>query len=233
VEFVGLKTSINNWINLQAFSMLLATAVTIFLQSPAPVAAAAILSFAAFWFRHRGYLKTAWPLARLGNGLTALRLMLILFVAFSIDAASSVLVFVLFLANISLDVADGYAARNYGRATEFGAAFDLETDAFFVLVAGLYFYHAAGYGPWVLIPGLLRYGYRLAAWSLKGERFRERRRPLLARLAGVNFGLITLAVILPATSQYGILLLSTGLVSASFAISFWELCRISDGHSLS
>ncbi len=99
-----------------------------------------------------------WSYARLGNCLAGLRLTLILIVAFSINEISMFLVFLLFLANISLDVAEGYAARKYGRASEFGAAFDQEIDAFFVLVAGMYFYQSVGLEYWVLIPGLLRYG---------------------------------------------------------------------------
>ncbi len=211
--------------------MLLATAATVIFDSSLVVAAAAFFSFALFWFRHRTYLKAEWSYARLGNGFTAFRLALMLVVAASVSDLSSAVIFLLFLVNISLDVADGYAARKYGRETEFGATFDQETDAFFVLVAGLYFHLAIGYGLWVLIPGLLRYGYRLVGWSLQGRRLEERRRPLLAVLAGVNFGLITLAVILPAASQYGILVMSTGLVTASFSVSFWELFRHSDDRS--
>ena len=170
-----------------------------------------------------------WTKYSVGFGLVVSSLIaqpadvLILIVAYSINEISMFLVFLLFLANILLDIAEGYAARKYGRASEFGAAFDQEIDAFFVLVAGMYFYQLVGLEYWVLIPGLLRYGYRLVAWSLKGEQLEKRRRPLLAVMAGVNFCLITVVVMLPASPQFDILVISTAVVSASFSISLWEV----------
>ena len=80
-----------------------------------------------------------WTYAHLGYWHAGLSLTLILIVAFSINEISMFLVFLLFPANISLDIAEGYAARKYGRASEFGTAFDQEIDTYFALVAGMYF----------------------------------------------------------------------------------------------
>ncbi|HBG30717.1 CDP-alcohol phosphatidyltransferase family protein [Candidatus Macondimonas diazotrophica] len=60
------------------------------------------------------------------------------------------------------DGLDGTIARRQGTASPFGARFDLEVDALFVLVAGLLLLRTGQVGAWVLISGLLRYGYLLA-----------------------------------------------------------------------
>lgn len=56
-----------------------------------------------------------------------------------------------------LDLVDGYVARRTGTASEFGARFDMETDAFLIAVLSV---HVAGtFGWWVLLIGAMRYVY--------------------------------------------------------------------------
>lgn len=56
-----------------------------------------------------------------------------------------------------LDGVDGWLARRRNQATEFGALFDQETDAALVLLLCVSLMATRGFGPWVLIAGLLRY----------------------------------------------------------------------------
>jgi phosphatidylglycerophosphate synthase len=56
-----------------------------------------------------------------------------------------------------LDGLDGWIARRSGMATQFGARFDMETDAAFVAVLSLLVWQADKAGAWVLLSGLMRY----------------------------------------------------------------------------
>ncbi len=79
---------------------------------------------------------------------------------------------VLSLLALLLDGIDGAVARHTQTASPFGAAFDMELDAFFVLVMSLACWLSARAGVWVLAIGLMRYALLAAAlaWPrLRGE----------------------------------------------------------------
>jgi phosphatidylglycerophosphate synthase len=65
---------------------------------------------------------------------------------------------------LALDAVDGWVARRTGTATELGARFDMEVDAFLLLVLSAYV--AQTLGPWVLAIGLMRYVFVAAGWIL-------------------------------------------------------------------
>jgi len=64
---------------------------------------------------------------------------------------------------MALDGVDGRLARRCGMASEFGARFDMETDAVFVAVLALLVWQFGKAGPWVLLSGLMRYLFAAAA----------------------------------------------------------------------
>jgi len=65
---------------------------------------------------------------------------------------------------LALDGVDGAVARATQTATDFGARFDMELDAFLILaLSGLVWTHTH-LGPWVLTIGLIRYLFVAAAW---------------------------------------------------------------------
>lgn len=63
-----------------------------------------------------------------------------------------------------LDGVDGWAARKTGLASRFGARFDMEVDALFVLALAALVWRAGQAGGWVLTAGLMRYIFVLAGW---------------------------------------------------------------------
>ena len=65
---------------------------------------------------------------------------------------------------LALDAADGWIARRTGTTTELGARFDMEVDAFLLLVLSAFV--APILGPWVLAIGLMRYAFVAAGWIL-------------------------------------------------------------------
>ena len=58
-----------------------------------------------------------------------------------------------------LDGVDGWLARRGGWQSAFGARFDLEIDAFFILTLAALVWQSGKAGGWVLLSGGLRYGF--------------------------------------------------------------------------
>jgi len=63
-----------------------------------------------------------------------------------------------------LDGVDGWAARRSGLASAFGARFDMEVDALFILALSALVQITGQAGPWVLLSGFLRYIFVGAGW---------------------------------------------------------------------
>ncbi|HEU5108359.1 MAG TPA: CDP-alcohol phosphatidyltransferase family protein, partial [Micromonosporaceae bacterium] len=65
---------------------------------------------------------------------------------------------------LSLDAVDGRVARRTGTCSPLGARFDMEVDAFLILVLSAYL--ATSLGAWVLVIGGMRYAFVVASWNL-------------------------------------------------------------------
>ncbi|WP_436502226.1 CDP-alcohol phosphatidyltransferase family protein [Actinokineospora sp. HUAS TT18] len=65
---------------------------------------------------------------------------------------------------LALDFVDGQVARRTGTASALGARFDMEVDAFLILVLSVHV--ALEFGPWVLAIGLMRYVFVAASWAM-------------------------------------------------------------------
>lgn len=63
---------------------------------------------------------------------------------------------------LTLDAVDGWVARRTGSSSELGARFDMEVDAFLLLVLSAFV--AQTLGSWVLAIGLMRYAFVAAGW---------------------------------------------------------------------
>ena len=69
-----------------------------------------------------------------------------------------------------LDGVDGMVARVRGETSSFGAKFDMEVDAAFILILALLVWEMSTIGPWVVAAGLLRYMFVAASWPLPALR---------------------------------------------------------------
>ena len=69
-----------------------------------------------------------------------------------------------------LDGLDGMVARTRGETSSFGAKFDMEVDAAFILILALLVWELSNMGSWVLAAGLLRYIFVAASWPLSALR---------------------------------------------------------------
>lgn len=115
-----------------------------------------------------------------------------------------------------LDAVDGRLARSSRTASAFGARFDMEVDAFLIMV--LCVYVARSVGAWVLVIGAMRYAYVAASWVLAWMR-----RPLPARywrkvvaaIQGITL-LVVSADILPVPTEVAALAIALALLVESF-----------------
>jgi phosphatidylglycerophosphate synthase len=125
----------------------------------AMTAAAAIYSLAAILVRQRfggGDFGLANSVTAGRAGLVSALPALILAPG-GVDAAIAWAVTGLGLAALALDGVDGWVARRRHEASAFGARFDMEVDAGFVLFLSALAWTTGRAGAWILLAGLLRY----------------------------------------------------------------------------
>lgn len=116
-------------------------------------------------------LPTHAPQRRFGaaNGITLFRLALVALLAAGVGETAlqtpllAWCVVVLATVGALLDAADGAIARRRGQASDFGARFDMETDALLIAVLSVLVLALDKAGAWVLAAGALRYAFVLAA----------------------------------------------------------------------
>ncbi|SDK77244.1 Phosphatidylglycerophosphate synthase [Modicisalibacter muralis] len=187
------------------------------------------LSAAGVYLTMAALVLWAWPPARrwLGwaNRITLLRGMLIAILAGAVIfpdfmAHHATDMAILAVLALGLDGLDGWVARVTRSASAFGARFDMELDAFFILVLCAALVAVDKAGAWVLAIGLMRYAFVLAGyiWPWLARPLPESRRRkaicvwqivslLLGLLPMVAEGLASLLAIL----ALGLLTLSFGL----------------------
>lgn len=126
-----------------------------------------------------------------------------------------------------MDALDGPLARTRGLASDFGARFDMETDALLVLVLSLLVIHFDKAGSWILAAGLMRYAFVAAAAAL----------PWLARplppslrrkavcVAQITSLIVCLGPIIAVPWSHAIAAASLAALAASFAADLGWLAR--------
>jgi phosphatidylglycerophosphate synthase len=151
-------------------------------------------------------------LARAGlvGGVTAL-------VADHPSKVTSIVIFVtLGTVALVLDAVDGQVARRTGTASPLGARFDMEVDAFLILVLSVYV--AMSLGAWVLAIGAMRYAFVSAAWVapwLRPALPPSFARKTVAALQGIIL-LVAGAGVLPGPAEIVLVGLGLGLLVWSF-----------------
>jgi phosphatidylglycerophosphate synthase len=78
------------------------------------------------------------------------------------DTGAPLLALSVAIAVAVLDGVDGWLARRTRMASDFGARFDMETDAMLIAVLAVLAWQFGKAGPWVLASGLLRYAFVVA-----------------------------------------------------------------------
>lgn len=127
----------------------------------------------------------------------------------------------------ALDALDGRLARRSGLASRFGARFDMETDALLILVLAALAWGWERAGAWVLLSGLMRYGFVLAGVArnwLAGELPSSRRRQAVCVVQVVGLILVLVPWLPPALAA-AVAAVSLAALCYSFAVDVLWLAR--------
>ncbi|WP_086877201.1 CDP-alcohol phosphatidyltransferase family protein, partial [Streptomyces rochei] len=178
---------------------------------------------------HRSRLPSFGPANRVTLGRTVLVGGVTALVADSFSEAPPVSLLVgLTAVALLLDGVDGKVARRTGTCSPLGARFDMEVDAFLILVLSVYV--ATDLGPWVLLIGGMRYVFVAAArvWPwLTAPLPPSTARKTVAALQGVLL-LVAGAHLLPRPANAGVVVLALGLLVWSFGrdvVWLWRTSR--------
>ncbi|NJP99590.1 CDP-alcohol phosphatidyltransferase family protein [Streptomyces zingiberis] len=197
------------------------------------------LAFTAVtWFLLSRALLRSWPPRPFGaaNAVTLARTTLVggvtALVADSFTGPAPVAVLTALTAvALILDAVDGQVARRTGTESPLGARFDMEVDAFLILVLSAYL--AQSLGAWVLLIGAMRYAFvaagRALPW-LNGPLPPSMARKTVAALQGVVL-LVAASGTLPSTAAYAVVGTALALLVWSFARdvrSLWRLRSTAD-----
>lgn len=200
---------------------------------PLTLAAAVCAVAAAMLATGRSVLERTHPFESLGaaNRITLIRagLVVLLMGLLLQPAAVATAWLAVAIASVSalLDAFDGPAARGSGMASRFGARFDMETDALLILVLSVLAWRWDRAGAWVLLSGLMRYGFVLAGRALpwlRGELAPSRRRQTVSVVQGVGL-ILCLVPWLPVLASTSIAALSLALLCYSFGVDCRALAR--------
>lgn len=138
---------------------------------------------------------------------------------FNYGPHESMLIASLSISILIMDGLDGYVARKLNICSDFGARFDMESDAFFILVLCIATISVYGAPYWIILIGAMRYLYVLGQYF-----YQPLNLPVRDRYSRKVFCVIQIvALVLPFTEvlQKGIwellLLVSLMLLAFSFA----------------
>ncbi|GLR71314.1 CDP-alcohol phosphatidyltransferase family protein [Agaribacter marinus] len=216
---------LEKWSDFHAILLFFGTMLAMFFQSMGFFVTISGLSFSLLILSHINFLSSYRIFAGLANWLTLTRLLLVMFAILNFQSFSSNILFVTIAVSMALDVIDGFVARKLSTSSDFGRVFDMEADAFLVTALGLYFYLTTDLGVWLLLPGLMRYMYRLTLLVFPKPFYKECKKNYAAFLAGINFLILLIAIILPNPFKNLALAISASIVLISFSISYIEYFR--------
>jgi phosphatidylglycerophosphate synthase len=128
---------------------------------------------------------------------------------------------------LALDGVDGWAARRTKMTSDFGARFDMETDAVFLVTMSLAVVASGIAGPWVLLSGFAYYIFRLAGWFqpwLMAPLYPSLRRKAVCVAQGAML-VAALVPVLPAWLAWSSCAIGLALLVYSFAVDIIWLAR--------
>ena len=144
---------------------------------------------------------------------------------FAGGAASAAVLVVLAAVALVLDGVDGQVARRTGTVSALGARFDMEVDAFLVLVLSVHV--AVLVSPWALVVGGMRYAYVAASWALpwlRGALPTRHSAKVVAALVGIVLVVLSAGVV-PHVLALGLVWVALLLLFRSFGQSVAWLWR--------
>ena len=172
------------------------------------------------------HFKDDKPWLLVPNWITFFRLLLLLGITLFWYTLSLIELSVFVFPIVILDFIDGFTAKRFGMKSEFGAIFDAETDALFILVISIIFVFKYELSFWLTGMGFLRFIYGLyfivIPASINSESVRIGNRNLYSVIAGSVLVLLALCTLLTVIWVNRLLLLCNLLLVFSFVHSFYS-----------
>jgi phosphatidylglycerophosphate synthase len=132
-----------------------------------------------------------------------------------------------------LDGLDGWLARRGGMQSPFGARFDMEVDALFILILAVLVWQFGKAGIWVILSGAMRYGFVLLGYKLPWldqPLPPSRRRQTVCVIQTVALVLCLTPLLVPPIST-ALAAVALGLLALSFTVDMVWLWRRQSGGS--
>jgi phosphatidylglycerophosphate synthase len=129
-----------------------------------------------------------------------------------------------------MDGLDGWAARRTKMASDFGARFDVETDAVFLLTLTLIVAGTGIVGPWILVSALIYYAFRLSGrlWPWLAAPLPPSWRRKAICVAQATFLIAAIAPVLPVWASWACCFTGLMLQVYSFSVDIvWLIGRSS------
>jgi phosphatidylglycerophosphate synthase len=200
---------------------------------PTAVLAGGVVALLTWAFVERGLRREGLTRLGVANVVTLCRAVLTAGVTALVvqswsDPVPRALVVAIAAMALATDLVDGRLARRTGSVTRFGAAFDMEVDAFLILVLSVYAVPLVG--PAALLIGLARYLLVLAGVVWPWLTAPTPTRPWAKLVAAVQGVVLTMVVadVLPRDVARVATLVALALLVESFAhqiVALWRLRR--------
>ena len=217
-----MATPVERWSLVNAIAVLVATAGAVWTSTVWPILLVGGAGLAGFvvvaWGRWtpQGGFEAA-------NAVTAVRASLLAGLPFAAGVGPSVVVGI-GLVVLAADGLDGWLARRGDLTSEFGAFFDKETDALFLLLLCPLAAFEGRLPLWVLGAGLLRYGFVPLLFLLPSPQHTEDRSSWARYIyTGTVLAVLTAFLPLPPVLYQPLVALATGALVLSFARSLWRI----------
>ena len=207
---------------LAVLALAAAARVGLNLSESYPLKAAA--PFAVVMVMATGFVREHHPFDRFGPGntMTTVRAALMALVASLIgESAAPIVAAAAVIATLvvsALDGLDGWLARRTRMVSDFGARFDMETDALLVMALAILAWQHGKAGVWVILCGLMRYLFVAAGWLwpwLRGTLPPSKRRQTICVVQVVGLALTIVPAITPPLSS-----LLAGITLSTLGYSF-------------
>lgn len=129
-----------------------------------------------------------------------------------------------------LDGIDGWISRRTACTTMFGARFDMELDAFLILILSVFVWRSGNTGGWVILIGALRYIFVASTqiWPVLNRNLPpSQRRKTVCAIQGLAL-LVCLGPIVSSTTATTVAATALILLIYSFCVDTWWLIRMTE-----
>lgn len=211
-------TYIETWSTYNALALAIVTPIALLYQWLDLLLYVFSISLICLIYGNRHFLLKSKPVFGVANSISLIRFLIILFSFLTIDFTNTTALCLALSIAVALDFFDGKAARYFKESSFFGQYFDMEIDAFFVLLMCSFFYVYASIPIWIMIPGLLRYLFRLYTIVIPRKNHRETKKNYGTLIAASFFVILLIGLVTKGKTQLYFLLVGSIAIMTSFLI---------------